>query len=198
MKSSGPRFKVQFRRKREGRTDYRYRLKLLRAKKPRLVVRISLRHISAQVLNFTPQGDVVLVSAHSKQLENFGWKDGTSNLPAAYLVGLLCGYRAVKAGIREAVLDIGMRHPTKGAKIFAVLKGALDAGLQVPHQEEILPSEERISGTHISKYAERLKKEDERTYMARFASYLSQGLNPEQLPDHFNSVKQEVIRQLGG
>ncbi|MGQ9788307.1 MAG: 50S ribosomal protein L18 [Candidatus Hadarchaeaceae archaeon] len=198
MKSYGPWLKVQFRRKREGRTDYKYRLKLLRAKKPRLVVRVSLRHISVQVVNFSPTGDLVLVSAHTKQLKNFGWKGGTSNLPAAYLVGLLCGYRALRAGVREAVLDIGMKHPTKGTKIFAVLKGALDAGLQVPHQEEILPSEERMRGIDISRYAERLKKEDEGTYMARFASYLSQGLNPEQIPDHFNSVKQEVIRQLGG
>ncbi|MEM3421604.1 MAG: 50S ribosomal protein L18 [Candidatus Hadarchaeum sp.] len=198
MKTSGPRFKVEFRRKREGRTDYRYRLKLLRSRKLRLVVRVSLRHISAQIMKFSPTGDLVLVSAHSKQLEKFGWKDGTSNLPAAYLVGLLCGYRAVKAGVKEAVLDIGMRHPTKGAKVFAVLKGALDAGLQIPHQEEILPSDERISGEDISAYAESLKKEDERTYMARFSSYLSKGLLPEQIPDHFNSVKQEIVRQFGG
>ncbi|MGC8816575.1 MAG: 50S ribosomal protein L18 [Candidatus Hadarchaeum sp.] len=198
MKASGPRFKVEFRRKREGRTDYRYRLKLLRSRMPRLVVRVSLKHVSAQLVKFSPQGDQVLVSAHSKQLENFGWKDGTSNLPAAYLVGLLCGYRALKAGVKEAVLDIGMRRPTKGAKVFAVLRGALDAGLQIPHQEEVLPSEERISGADISKYAEKLKKEDERAYMSRFSSYLSRGLIPEQIPDHFNSVKQEVIRQFGG
>ncbi|MEM4188119.1 MAG: 50S ribosomal protein L18 [Candidatus Hadarchaeum sp.] len=198
MKTSGPRFKVEFRRKREGRTDYRYRLKLLRSRKLRLVVRVSLRHISAQIMKFSPTGDLVLVSAHSKQLEKFGWKDGTANLPAAYLVGLLCGYRAVKAGVKEAVLDIGMRHPTKGAKVFAVLKGALDAGLQIPHQEAVLPAEERISGADISAYAESLKKEDERTYMAKFSSYLSRGLLPEQIPNHFNSVKQEIVRQFGG
>ncbi|MEM3513967.1 MAG: hypothetical protein QW495_01365 [Candidatus Hadarchaeum sp.] len=68
MKTSGPRFKVEFRRKREGRTDYRYRLKLLRSRKLRLVVRVSLRHISAQIMKFSPTGDLVLVSAHSKQL----------------------------------------------------------------------------------------------------------------------------------
>ncbi|KUO40065.1 MAG: 50S ribosomal protein L18 [Candidatus Hadarchaeum yellowstonense] len=198
MKSSGPRFKVQFRRKREGKTDYRYRLKLLRSGKLRLVVRFSLKHVSAQIMKFSPAGDVVVVSAHSKQLKEFGWRDGTSNLPAAYLVGLLCGYRAIKAGVKEAILDIGMRHPTKGGKVFAVLKGAIDAGLQIPHLEEILPSEERISGTDISRYAEKLRKENERTYQERFSSYLAQGLAPEQIPEHFNSVKQEIIRQFGG
>jgi len=198
MTSSGPRFRVQFRRKRQGKTDYRHRLKLLRSNKLRLVVRVSLKHVSAQIIKFSPVGDVTLVSAHSKQLEKFGWKNGTSNLPSAYLVGLLCGYRAVKSGINEATFDIGMNHPTKGSKIFAVLKGAVDAGLQIAHSEEILPSNERVSGSSISQYAEKLKKENEKQYASRFSSYLSRGLIPEQIPDHFNSVKQEIIKQFGG
>ncbi|MFH1821701.1 MAG: 50S ribosomal protein L18 [Methanobacteriota archaeon] len=198
MTATGPRFRVQFRRKREGKTDYRHRLKLLRAKKLRLAVRISLKHISAQIVKFSPAGDITLASAHSKQLEELGWKSGTSNLPSAYLVGLLCGYRAIKAGVKETTFDIGMGHPTKGGKIFAVLKGAVDAGLQIPHSEEILPSDERVSGSSISQYAEKLKNEDEKEYASRFSVYLSRGLNPEQIPEHFNSVKQEIIKQFGG
>ncbi len=196
--SSGPRYRVQFRRKREGKTDYRHRLSLLRSKKLRLVVRISLKHVTAQIVKASEAGDITLASAHSKQLEALGWKDGTSNLPSAYLVGLLCGCRAVKAGVKEATFDIGMIHPTRGGKIFAVLKGAVDAGLQIPHGDEILPSDERISGSSISEYAGKLKDEDEKAYAARFSGYLARGLNPEEIPDHFNSVKQEIIRQFGG
>lgn len=198
MTSAGPRFRVQFRRKREGKTDYRHRLKLLRSGKLRLVVGVSLKHVSAQIVKVSSAGDVTLASAHSKQLDEFGWKNGTSNLPSAYLVGLLCGYRAIKSGVKETTFDIGMNHPTKGGKIFAVLKGAVDAGLQIPHSKEILPSDERISGSSISQYAEKLKNEDEKEYSSRFSSYLSLGLNPEQIPDHFNSVKQEIIKQFGG
>ena len=198
MKAAGPRFRVQFRRKREGKTDYRHRLRLLRSGKLRLVVRVSLKHVSAQIVKVSSAGDVTLASAHSKQLDELGWKNGTSNLPSAYLVGLLCGYRAIKSGVKETTFDIGMSHPTKGGKIFAVLKGAVDAGLQIPHSKEILPSDERISGSSISQYAEKLKKEDEKEYSSRFSNYLSRGLNPEQIPDHFNSVKQEIIKQFGG
>ncbi len=198
MVEYGPRFRVQFRRKREGKTDYRHRLRLLRSNKLRLVVRVSLKHVSAQIVKFSPTGDITLASAHSKQLEELGWKNGTSNLPSAYLVGLLCGYRAIKAGVKEATFDIGMNHPTKGGKIFAVLKGAVDAGLQIPHSEEILPSDERVSGSSISQHAAKLKEEDEEGYASRFSGYLSRGLSPEQIPEHFNSVKQEIIKQFGG
>lgn len=198
MTAVGPRYSVQFRRKREGKTDYRQRLKLLRSNKPRLVVRISLNHISAQVIQAKPSGDVSLASAHSKQLGKLGWRNGTSNLPAAYLVGLLCGFRAVKSGIKESTLDLGMRHPTRGGKVFAVLKGAIDGGLQVPHDKGVLPSEERMSGSSISMYAAKIREKDEKEYRSRFSGYLSSGLDPEQITAHFNSVKQEIIKQFGG
>ncbi len=47
-------------------------------------------------------------------------------------------------------MDIGLQTPQKGAKIFASLKGIVDAGVEIPHSEDILPSEERIRGEHIN------------------------------------------------
>ena len=198
MPRIGPRYSVQLRRKREGKTDYRSRLKLLRSGKPRLVVRISLKNVSAQIIRATLKGDVVVASAHSKQLDKLGWKGGESNMPASYLVGLLCGYRAINAGVKEAMFDLGMHVPTPGSKVFAALKGALDSGLQVPHDDKILPKTERLNGSHVAQYAASLKEEDEKAYTSRFSGYLAKGLDPEQIPDHFNSVKQEIIRQFGG
>lgn len=198
MKKIGPRYRVQFRRKREGRTDYRRRLRLLRSEKPRLVTRISLKHAAAQIVRATPVGDMTLVSANSKQLEKLGWKAHTSNIPAAYLVGLLCGYRAVKAGLKECVLDIGMHNPTRQARVFVILKGALDSGLQIPHEKGVLPKEDRIDGTHISQYAAKLKERDAKAYRARFSGYLARGLPPEQISEHFNAIKQAIITQFGG
>lgn len=198
MAKIGPRYRVQFRRKREDRTDYRHRLRLVRSGKPRFVVRVSLKHVLAQVIRATPSGDLTLASAYSKELEGLGWKGGTSNTPAAYLVGLLCGYRAKKAGILECVLDIDMRSPTLQAKVFAALKGALDAGLQIPYGEGVLPSEERLRGEHIAQYAAKLKSNDEDAYRARFSTYFKRGLLPEQLPEHFNQVRQAIITRHGG
>jgi len=196
-KKIGPRWRVQFRRKRAGKTDYRQRLKLLRSRKQRLVVRPSLKHISAQIVRATTSGDVTLASAHSKELGKLGWKGHTSNLPAAYLVGLLCGYRARKEGIGESILDMGMQAPAPGGRVFAVLKGVVDAGLKVPHGEGVLPAEERIRGDHIAQYAEKLRSEDEDVYKARFSCYLQRNFPPEQLPQHFNQIKQAIITQYG-
>ena len=48
------------------------------------------------------------------------------------------------------MLDIGLYTPRKGARIFAALKGVVDAGIEVPYGEEIVPSEDRLYGKHIS------------------------------------------------
>jgi large subunit ribosomal protein L18 len=138
-----------------------------------------------------------MASAHSKQLEKFGWKCHTSNLPTAYLVGLLCGYRALEANVKDCILDIGMHEPVPRTKVFAVLKGALDAGLNIPHEDEILPDDDRINGKHISQYAVKLKEKDPNAYQSRFSGYLARGLPPEHIPEHFNEVKQAIITQFG-
>ncbi|MEW6222290.1 MAG: 50S ribosomal protein L18 [Candidatus Hadarchaeota archaeon] len=196
MNRIGPRYRVTFRRRREGKTDYGQRLKLLKSGKPIFVVRLSLNHVLAQVSKASSVGDMVLVSSHTRDLEKFGWKGGTSNVSSAYLVGLLCGVRALKAGVNECVLDIDNYNPVKGSKIFAVLKGALDAGLKIPHDEAVLPDESRIRGKHIADYAEELKQSSPDVYQARFSKYISRGLPPEQLQEHFDVVKQSI--QGGG
>ncbi len=155
--AKGAKYVVPHRRRREGKTNYRKRLKLLLSGKPRLVVRKSLRHMRAQIIEYDPKGDRTIVSATTEELKKFGWNLPTGNTPAAYLVGLLIGKRALEKGIKEAVLDIGLHSSVKGSRLYAVLKGALDAGLQVPHSEEILPSEERIRGEHIASYLEKYK-----------------------------------------
>ncbi len=188
-------YRVPFRRRREGKTNYRKRLKLLLSEKPRLVVRKSNKHIIAQIIKFDTKGDRTLVSVHSNELiKKYGWKGNTKNIPACYLVGLLIGFKALKIGIKEAVLDIGLIPATKGGRVFAVLKGAVDAGLKVPHSDEIFPDEYRIRGEHIAKYAEILKENAKQ----RFSLYFEKGLNPKDLPKHFDEVKQKIIEEYRG
>jgi large subunit ribosomal protein L18 len=190
--AKGPSYCVPYRRRREGKTNYRRRKALILSGKPRLVVRGSLKNIIVQITAAKPGGDEVLVSAHSRELlRRFGWKAPRGNLPAAYLTGLLCGLRAKAKGIHEAVLDIGLHSPTKGARVFAALKGALDAGLDVPHGEEILPDEDRIRGVHIAQYAKALAATEK--YMAIFSKYLENNLPPERLPEHFEEVRKAII-----
>ncbi len=189
---TGSRFAVHFRRRREGKTDFRSRRQMLYSGKPRFVVRTSLRYITAQVVSFTFEGDVVEASATSKQLAAYGWNGSGSNTSAAYLTGLLCGMRAKKAGLSEAILDIGMRDVVKGAKIFAALKGFSDSEMDIPFSEGIIPSEDRISGRHIVTYYESL---DEETRKARFSNYLKEQVDVTSIPEMFEQVKAEIIKK---
>jgi large subunit ribosomal protein L18 len=148
---------MPFRRRREGKTDYKRRLKLLVSGKPRLVVRRSLQYIRAQLIEYHPSGDKTLASAFSRELKRLGWKFACDNLPAAYLTGLLIGKRALEKGVREAILDMGLYPSIKGSRIYAVVKGARDAGLRVPCDEEMLPSESRLRGEHIAAHLKKFK-----------------------------------------
>ena len=145
----GPRYKVPFRRRREGRTDYRQRARLLRGRVPRAVVRVTLRNVSVQLIDYDPQGDRVVAVAHSRELVEMGWDQATGNIPAAYLTGYLAGKRAKQKGVSSAVLDIGLKEPTKGSGVFAALKGMVDAGLDIPNGKDVLPTKERLMGKHI-------------------------------------------------
>ncbi len=192
----GPTYKVPFRRRREGKTDYRVRKKLVMSKKPRLVIRKSLKHLHLQLIEVKVNGDIVLAQANTKELSKYGWKGGTGNLPAAYLAGLLLGKRALSKGIKNAILDLGRYSITKGSRLFAALKGALDAGMDIPHNEEILPDEEHIKGVHIAKYAMLLQKENPSKYQAHFSNYIKMNLPPEKIVEHFEEIKNKIIEEV--
>jgi len=147
--AKGPKYNVKFRRERDGQTNYKKRLALLKSRLPRLAVRISNKNVLCQVISHEKEGDRILVSGFSKELGKLGWRGPASNTPAAYLVGYLCGKKAKKAKVEKAIFDLGFRSIVKGSKVFAALKGALDAGLEMPHDESILPSQERLEGAHI-------------------------------------------------
>ncbi len=157
------RYRVPFRRRGEGKTDYRYRLRLLKSGKPRVVVRLSNKNSRVQFVTYDREGDRVVSSAVGNELKKYGWDGNMGNMPASYLTGLLAGKRALKGGIKEGVLDIGHHESIKGANIYGALKGVLDAGIDVPHGEEVMPGEDRLYGKHISEdMAEKVKEVKEK------------------------------------
>ena len=189
--AKGSNYRVKLRRRREGKTDYQARKALVVSGKPRLVNRTANRNITVQILIAKPHGDEVLAAANSRELvKKYSWKASTGNIPAAYLTGLLCGTKAKANGIKEAILDIGLVAPTKGAKIFAALSGVLDAGLEVPHSEEKIVKE-RMKGEHIAKYAKSLGAGSEE-YNAKFSKYTEKSVTPEKIGDLVSKTKAEI------
>lgn len=190
--ASGPRYSLPFRRRREGRTDYKLRRALIISGRPRAVVRLSNDHVYVQISEARPHGDVVKASASSKELSKLGWRGGTGNLPSAYLTALLAGRRALANGVKDAILDIGLRSITKGSRVSAALKGLADSGLTIPHSPEVLPDKQRLSGGHIASYAKTLAQKSGEEYKKKFSHYISRGMKPEDLTGHFDQLAVKI------
>lgn len=192
--AKGPRYRVALKRRRENKTNYHKRRIMVLAKTPRLVIRRSQRYITAQIIEALPQGDHTLLALTSKELSKYGWKTPSGNLPAAYLTGVLMGYKARAKGIGSVIPDIGLRRASSGSRVFAVIKGVQDAGLDVPCGE-MMPDDLRITGQHIASYAETLMQTSPIEYEQRFSQYISAGIEPQKLPAQVKKVKTKIIQQ---
>ncbi len=193
MAKSG-RYKLAFRRRVEGKTDYYQRRALLQSGLTRFTIRLTSNQVIIQAVKPLVKGDNIVAFANSSELtSDYGWQGSTGNVPASYLTGLLAGLKAKKGGVPNGVLDVGRQRPTKGSRVTAALKGLVDAGVEIPHGEEILSSEERLSGQHVAEYAKKLASADDANYRKRFSQYLRRGLEPGNLPSHFEEVKQKIL-----
>ncbi|MCX8202816.1 MAG: 50S ribosomal protein L18 [Nitrososphaeria archaeon] len=174
------------RRRREGITDYRARYRMVKSTRPRLVVRRTNRHVIVQLVQSRAGGDLTVFTVNSASLRKFGWKAGLKNTPAAYLTGYLAGLIAKSKGFSEAIADIGMRTPSKGARVFAVVKGAIDAGLSIPASEEVFPDDSRVRGEVIAEHVESLGAEAAKRFSASDLETL------RNLPEHFEEVLDRI------
>jgi large subunit ribosomal protein L18 len=143
------------------------------------------------VVQAKPDGDLIIASAHSSELKEFGWKAPCGNLPAAYLTGLLAGKRAKANGTSDAILDIGLHSRDAGSRLFAAAKGAIDAGLAIPHDEKVMPKKDRIQGKHVGDYSKLLSSNTER-HKKMFSTYIERKLKPEDLQAHFSEVETKI------
>ncbi|KAH6840695.1 60S ribosomal protein L5 [Chaetomium sp. MPI-CAGE-AT-0009] len=97
------RFQTKYRRRREGKTDYYARKRLItqaknkyNAPKYRLVVRFTNRDIITQIVTSEINGDKVFAAAYSHELRAYGIEHGLTNWAAAYATGLLLARRVLK------------------------------------------------------------------------------------------------------
>ncbi len=196
--SKQSRYKVRFRRRREGKTDYRRRLRLLLSGKTRFVARKTNRYITVQFIDYSEKGDITRVCVSSHVLrKKYNWYYSLKNLPAAYITGYIAGKKALKKGISEAIVDIGLQASTRGNRIYAAVKGAIDAGVKIKCGEEVLPPMERISGAHIASYAKLLKEKNPDLYNERFSNVISQGKDPADIVSEFNKLIEKVKSDYG-
>ncbi len=133
-----------------------------------------------------------MFTVNSKELIKTGYNYSLSNIPAAYLTGLLLARKAVSKKVGELIVDIGIHSPIIGSKIFAFVKGCIDGGLKVIASSESFPDEKRIKGAHIKEYAQKLKKEDNAKFNKVFSGLLKKNVDPEKIEENFEKIKEKI------
>jgi len=135
----GPTYNVPFRRKREQKTDYNKRLKLLRSQEKRFIVRLSNTLVRVQVIDYKIDGDLTLLSITSSKLKEFGWNHSIKNTSAIYLTALLAGVMCKEKKIEKVIFDTGVKNFKSKSRIYAALKGVVDSGVNCPHDPKAFP-----------------------------------------------------------
>jgi len=229
------RFQVKYRRRRECKTDYYARKRLIiqdknkyKSPKYRFVVRVTNRDILCHIIAADLPHDAVIASAYSHELQRYGIKLGLTNYAASYATGLLLARRvnakfslsyegkteadgehySVKDEADEAahpfkaVLDVGLARTTTGARIFGALKGAVDGGLDVPHNDHRFPGSKRdgewaadvethckyIYGEHVGEYMSQLQDNDEEAYGKQFKRFIDAGIGADDMKDLYTKA----------
>jgi large subunit ribosomal protein L18 len=179
------------RRIREDKTNYRKRKAILIGRHNFATVRVSNQNVQVQILKLGKKGDETLVSTHSRELMKYGWKGSRKSIPACYLTGLLAGVKALAKNVKECILYTGNR--IYSPKIAASVKGLLDAGMNIPIEEETIPTMDRLNGKHIADYAKDLKEKDNQLYTARFSTLIKEGFSPENYAENVERTKSSIL-----
>ncbi len=143
------------RRRKEHKTDYLKRIKLLKSGSPRVVFKKTNKYIIAQYIKSKEAQDKIEIGVNSKILLKYGWpedfKGSFKSIPASYLIGLLIGKKILEKKLEKPVVDFGMTRVLHKNRAFAFLKGLKDSGIKVECKEEFFPNEDRIKGKHLKK-----------------------------------------------
>ncbi|HIQ12821.1 MAG TPA: 50S ribosomal protein L18, partial [Thermoprotei archaeon] len=160
-------------------------------------VRRSLRYIYVSLSKPKIGGDETLLTVSSKILLKYGFY-GLKNLSAAYLTGYIAGRLALKKGVEEAIINLGYAWTKRASIPFAAAMGAREAGLNIPLGKEKYVDMSRLRGEHIANYAKYLKEQNIDLYNRKFSKYIELGIFPENLPELFDKVFNEIKKDYGG
>merc|ERR1739846_255047 len=150
-----------FRRRREGKTDYFARKRLViqdknkyNTPKYRMIVRTSNTDVCCQIAYARLEGDIVICAAYSHELPRYGVKVGLTNYAAAYCTGLLLARRILQKFNLDSVYEGNTNVDVHRAHIF---------------------------GQHVADYMRNLSEEDEEAYKKQFSRYIKLGVTPDSI-----------------
>jgi large subunit ribosomal protein L5e len=102
-------------------------------------------------------------------------------------------------------LDVGIKATTRGAKVFAAMKGASDGGLDIPHNNKRFPGydpdaktfdaedlKDHIMGGHVGQFMEMMEEDDEENYKKVFAKYIENEISADDLEGLYEGVHAKI------
>jgi len=116
----------------------------------------------------------------------------------------------------KCILDTGLARCTTGARVFAVLKGAVDGGLDIPHSVNRFPGFTRgkgeegkdvykadvhrakIFGEHVSEYMKKLETDNQDKYNKQFSQYIKDGITADGLEDVYHKIHRAIRKNPTG
>ncbi|CAI0544341.1 unnamed protein product [Linum tenue] len=186
------RFQVKYKRRRDGKTDYRARIRLINQDKNkyntpkyRFVVRFTNKDVVAQIISSTIAGDNVMAAAYSHELPRYGLEVGLTNYAAAYCTGLLLARRVLK------MLEMDQEYEGN----------VEDGGLDIPHSEKRFAGFSKDSkqldaevhrkylyAGHVANYMRILQEDEPEKYHSHFSEYLKRGIGPDEVDELYKKV----------
>ncbi|EHH61739.1 hypothetical protein EGM_19822 [Macaca fascicularis] len=204
------RYQVKFRRRREGKTDYYARKRLViqdknkyNTPKYRMIVRVTNRDIICQIAYARIEGDMIVCAAYAHELPKYGVKVGLTNYAAAYCTGLLLARRNKNDLLNYAkrwILEFDKEFEEKAYERFLNLQlrnkivGHFGNTKRFPgydsESKEFNAEVHRkhIMGQNVADYMRYLMEEDEDAYKKQFSQYIKNSVTPDMMEEMYKKA----------
>ncbi|KAL8126533.1 hypothetical protein AgCh_013709 [Apium graveolens] len=182
LQVGGYRSIVKFRRRKEGKTEYRVRIWLINQDKNtcntpkyRFVVRFTYKDIIAQIIFVTIIGDMILATAYSHELPRYG-----------------LDMKSMKKMLRqpERITSLTLLKAEDLLELSLMLDGALDnrpnkkqfsGFLKDSKQLDVEVHNKYIYGGHVSAYMRTLLEDEPEKYQTHFSLYAKKGIDADNI-----------------
>merc|ERR1712176_531673 len=110
----------------------------------------------------------------------------------------------------KCILDVGLQTTCVGHRMWGALKGAVDGGLHIPHNNKLFPGykpaedkgaeaeydaeahKEKIFGSHVKEYMEMMQEEDPTKYEAHFAKFIENSIEADGMEDMYTQAHDKI------
>ncbi|KAK2113726.1 60S ribosomal protein L5 [Saguinus oedipus] len=203
------RYQVKFRRRREGKTDYYARKRLViqdknkySTPKYRMIVRVTNRDIICQIAYARIEGDMIVCAAYAHELPKYGVKVGLTNYAATYCTGLLLARRLLNRFGMDKIYEGQVEVTGDEYDVESIDdQPAVDGGLSIPHSTKRFPGydseskefnaevhRKHIMGQNVADYMRYLMEEDEDAYKKQFSQYIKNSITPDMMEEMYKKA----------